>query len=428
MKRAVVVMSVVLSAASGQNLRWVYHHGDSLSLAGIARAVVCAPDSSIYAAGTNFGWPFVPQMTVVGLRPDGSRRWTYERLGYIAWPSQPDFVKRPLAYGDDGNLYAAGAVIDTAGGVMERWDFTALSLTRQGQERWVYTWAGPTDSGGFAQAVTQGADGSVYAAGWCIAGGSNMILTVVGLTQAGQLRWTYLHSGHGGYYEMATDVVCGADGSIYVVGLMGMDSAPRLTVISLSPSGSVRWVYRHDSLGTSRGYSLAAACGPDGNIYVAGGIEGTGYDLDFAVVSLTPAGTERWVYRYNGPANLDDFAFSLVCAEDGTIYASGYSIGVDSAQDVAVVSLTPSGSEQWVYRLRTHSPQAYECPLALGVDGNIYAAGTSYTDSTREDVAVVSLTRAGVEVGPIATTAHRAIPMHLWRWHRTRTATSILPA
>jgi len=82
MKRAVVVVFIVLSAAGGQTLRWVYHHGDSLL--GIARAVVCSPDSGIYTAGTSFDLSFMPRMTIVGLRPDGGRRWTYERPGYVA--------------------------------------------------------------------------------------------------------------------------------------------------------------------------------------------------------------------------------------------------------------------------------------------------------------------------------------------------------
>ena len=394
MKRMIVMALGVLSVAGSQTLRWAYRHG---SLAGIARAVVCAPDSNIYAAGTSYDTLFLPQMTVVGLTQTGGQRWDYRRLGMIAWPSQPDFVRNPLACGTDGNLYVAGAAIDTAGSMLEKYDFTVFSLTAQGQERWVYNYGGPIDSGGFAQAVTRGSDGNVYAAGWCRASGGDMDLTVVGLTPAGQERWVYRYPNPGGSFEMAIGVACGADGNVYAAGIVGQDTAPRFTVVSLNPGGTVRWVYIYDQPGTTRGYAMALTPRADGDICAAGCVEGAGGDADIAVVCLTQTGTERWTYVYNGPDGADDIAYSLARAGDGTVYASGFSADSGGLYDIAVVSLTSSGGERWVYRYRTDYAQMIDYPLALGADGNVYAGGTTYADSTEEDLAVVSLTTSGGE-------------------------------
>ena len=100
------------------------------------------------------------------------------------------------------------------------------------------------------------------------------------------------------------------------------------------------------------------------------------------MISLTPSGTERWVYTYDGSGNGTDFARSVVVGLDGHIYAAGFSEGSGTGADFTVVSLTSSGVERWVY---THNGSAdtidYACSVVYGADGNIYITGWSY-DST----------------------------------------------
>ena len=60
--------------------------------------------------------------------------------------------------------------------------------------------------------------------------------------------------------------------------------------------------------------------------------------VDFTVISLTIAGDENWIYRYNGPANDVDVANSIVYGSDGNIYAAGYSNGSGN-YDFTVISL-----------------------------------------------------------------------------------------
>lgn len=50
---------------------------------------------------------------------------------------------------------------------------------------------------------------------------------------------------------------------------------------------------------------------------------------------------ENWVYRYHGPGNYDDMAYSLAYGADGNIYAAGYSDGGSTYYDFTVVSLFP---------------------------------------------------------------------------------------
>lgn len=70
------------------------------------------------------------------------------------------------------------------------------------------------------------------------------------------------------------------------------------TLLAVAGAQGERWVYRYDDYPATEGSSAKAlAFGPDSGIYAAG------YSSDsiteyYVVIGLSPAGTERWAYRY----------------------------------------------------------------------------------------------------------------------------------
>jgi hypothetical protein len=157
-------------------------------------------------------------------------------------------------------------------------------------------------------------------------------------------RWVYRYNGPGNSSDGAYSLVRGADGNVYAAGVStGSEGFNDFTVISLTSGGAERWVYRYNGPGNYVDEAISLVAGPGGNIYAAGSSTGSGANFDFTAISLTSGGAERWVYRYDGPGNSDDYAHSLVAGPDGDIYAAGSSTGSDSTYDFTVISLT-SGS------------------------------------------------------------------------------------
>lgn len=135
------------------------------------------------------------------------------------------------------------------------------------------------------------------------------------------------------------------------------------------------WVYWYNGPGNSYDYAHSIVYGADWNIYAAGSSQGLTTSMDFLVLSLTSEGDERWVYRYNGPANSTDVAHDLVYGADRNIYATGESMVNGTGDDFTVISLR---NEEIIS----------DDPLALAYNGkrhlvrkpNTYELHLTYTD------------------------------------------------
>ncbi len=293
--------------------------------------------------------------------------WVYRYNG----PGHSWDEARPIVYGSDGNIYAAGR--STGSGTS--YDFTVISLTTAGDTNWVYRYNGPGNGGDEANSIVYGSDGNIYAAGGSTGSGTGKDFTVISLTPQGTERWVYRYDGPANSMDGAYSVVYGSDGNIYAAGFnsKGIGADQDFVVVSLTSSGTENWIYCYNGPAGAADGARSIVYGSDGNIYAAGGSNGSGTGKDFTVISLTPQGTERWVYRYNGPGNDWDFAYSIVYGSDGNIYAGGWSCGSGTYSDFTVISLTGGGTERWVYRYDDYNDYVYS--IVYGSDGNIYAAG-----------------------------------------------------
>jgi len=376
----------VMSLTTAGDTNWVYGYNGPGNGSDYAESIVYGSDGNIYAAGGSSGSSTDYDFTVLSLTSAGDTNWVY---GYNGPGNGSDYAES-IVYGSDGNIYAAG--YSTGSAIYG--DFTVISLTTSGTERWVYRYNGPGNYDDVAFSIVHGSDGNVYATGTSSGSGTYADFTVISLTTAGDTNWIYRYNGPGNYYDQAYSIVYGSDGNIYTAGY-STDTDYDFTVISLTTAGDANWIYRYNGPGNGLDRARSIVQGSDGNIYIAGESYGTGTYYDFTVISLTSAGDTNWVYRYNGPGNDYDCANSIVQGSDGNIYAAGGSFG--SYYDFTVISLTSAGDTNWVYRYNGPGNfQDYASSIIQGSYGNIYAAGGSSGSSTDYDFTVISLGPAGI--------------------------------
>jgi uncharacterized delta-60 repeat protein len=372
---ALCVLLLLPLTLSAQGENWVYRYNGPGNGDDRAYDIVYGADSNIYAAGYCLGSGTNNDILMISLTPAGDSNWVYRYNG----PGNDWDELDAVVYGADGNIYAAGYSMGSGTG----YDFMVISLTPAGDTNWVYRYNGPGNDFDWANSIAYGADNNIYAAGLSYGGGSNADFIVISLTTVGDTNWVYRYDGPGGSDDYARAIIYGPDGDIYAAGSINYDFA----VISLTPAGDTNWLFNDPTVG---GNAHSIIYGADNNIYVAGGA------TDFMVLSLATTGDTNWTYRYNGMGNLDDCAYSLVNGPDGNIYAAGYSKGSSSLMDFTVISLTPAGDTSWVYRyIGAGNGNDGAESIVFGADGNIYAAGYSLYGSTGEDIIVISLTPAG---------------------------------
>jgi len=296
-----------------------------------------------------------------------------------------------MVYGTD-NLYAAG-VVNKSGSAD---DFAVVSVDTAGNENWVYTYNGPDNSNDRAHAITMGLDGKIYAAGVSHSSTGNDF-TVVCLDTSGSDDWVYRYNGPANSSDEANAIVYGLDNNIYAAGYSVTNPNADIMVISLKPAGDTNWTFRYPGPGNGSEKAFSIVYGLDNNIYVAGHSTGSGTFYDFIIISLSTNGDTNWIYRRNGPGNGPDEGRSIDYGIDGHIYAAGYSWGGSSTKnDFTIISLTHTATERWVLDYDgpgSDSDEGYS--LVCGSDGNIYGAGYSTGSASAEDFTVVSLATGG---------------------------------
>jgi hypothetical protein len=362
--------------------RWVYNYCGPADKHDQAYAIVRGGDDNIYVAGSCYSTDTTRDFTVISLTSAGAERWVYQHNGPGSGPN----YAYDVCYGNDSNVYVVGSSWGTSGNT----DFTVASVTDSGTERWIYTYNGPGNYNDCARSVVYGSDGNIYAVGESYGGATNDDFTVISLTAAGIERWVYRYNGPGNWADYANSVGCDSDGNVYVTGsttgFYGFD----ITIICLDTQGADQWIYRHsENYFDDCGYD--GILGGDNNLYVAG-IYGSDVP-DFIVVSSTDSGGPRWEYIYYTPAFIFEAAMSIVFGDNSYVYAAGQ-VAPDSGfgTDFAIICLTDSGDEQWVYAYDRCGEADLANSILYGADGNIYAAGLTTDSITGGDFTVISLT------------------------------------
>jgi DNA-binding beta-propeller fold protein YncE len=120
-------------------------------------------------------------------------------------------------------------------------------------------------------------------------------------------------------------------------------------------TGAQRWVQRYNGPANGGDSAKSLAVSPDGaKVYVTGDRVAPNGKSNYATVAYNAAtGAQLWVNSYNGPANGDDFPRSVVVSSTGgTVFVTGVSYDKRgySADYATVAYNAATGAQRWVHR------------------------------------------------------------------------------
>ncbi|HYO49183.1 MAG TPA: hypothetical protein VEW94_04975 [Chloroflexia bacterium] len=351
-----------------------------------------AADGSTYLAGftSSFGDGDL-SVFVVKFAPDGTLVWQR------TWDGPEQFgsdAANDVDVAPDGSVYVAGYTQGTGG------DALLLKFSPDGTLLWQRTWGGSASDR--AEAVAVAPDGSVYIAGGTTSfGGGNSQIFAARFAPDGTLVWQRAWGLDG--FADGQGVAVAPDGSVYVAGVATRPGGAfefDIVLLKLDGDGNLMWqqAYSAGEIADARG---GVAVGPDGSIYVAGGIQQPRsriVDLNTLLLKFSPDGTLVWDREWGGRSG--DEPADVAVASDGTVLLAGntnsYGAGSD---DAFLIQVRPDGrglgGNTWGGTGTDHSGGVDSAP-----DGTISLGATAHNPPYTFDRVTDRLSRAR---GTIAT-------------------------
>jgi hypothetical protein len=187
-----------------------------------------------------------------------------------------------------------------------------------------------------------------------------------------------------------------ASDNIYITGMsMGIGTNFDYATLKYNSAGVQQWAARYNGPANNYDYAHALAVDASGNVYVTG----SSFD-DYATVKYNSSGVQQWVQTYNGPAGTGEDVRAIVLDGSGNVYVTGTSYGNATTQyDYATIKYSPAGTQMWVQRYNGPG-NFFDIPFSVTVDnqGNVYVAGESGGNGSGLDFATVKYSQTvGIE-------------------------------
>src|ERR1022692_2978421 len=357
----------------------------------IAASVAVSPDgATVFVTGSSLGLTHSADYATIAYNAvTGAQLWASRYNG----PGNGDDHAVSVAVSPGGGMvFVTGGSPGTRSG--RDYATVAYSATT-GAQAWVRRYNGHGSGDDAARAVAVSPDGAtVFVTGGSTSTGAvtgDDYVTIAYSAATGARRWLSRYNGPASLKDYAHSLVVGAGGrEVIVTGAShsrrsGVDYA---TVAYSAATGAQLWARRYNGPGNNTDEPESVAAGPGGHeIYVTGHSQGATSRQDYATIAYdATTGTRRWVSRYNGPANADDFASWVTAGPGGReVFVTGFSTGADSGADYATVAYSAAtGAQLWARRHNgTDNNQDFASSVAAGPDGTVFVTGGS--DNTGPD-------------------------------------------
>jgi WD40 repeat protein len=198
----------------------------------------------------------------------------------------------------------------------------------------------------------------VFVTGQSTSATSSQYATVAYNAATGAQRWVRRYKGPGNLSIAHAVAVSPGGRTVFVTGesLGATSGRDYATIAYNAATGAQRWVRRYNAPANRGDVATAVTVSPGGRtVFVTGQSHGAASDYDYATVAYRVAtGARRWVSRYNGPGNGSDIANAVAVSAGGrTVFVTGASQATSDATslDYATIAYSAAtGAPRWVRR------------------------------------------------------------------------------
>ena len=258
-------------------------------------------------------------------------------------------------------------------------------------EEWVATYNGPGNRTDDAFAMALDPSGNVYVTGESTGSGTSLDYATIKYDLSGNQLWVARYNGPGNGHDSTSAIAVDALGNVYVTGFCNIGSVDfDYATVKYDPFGTELWVARYDGPANMHDYAYAMDVDALGNVYVTGRSCSSESNFDYATVKYDTNGNELWVARYDPSGYAADEAYAIAVDALGNVYVTGHSWNLSSNLDYATIKYDSSGHELWVARYNDPENRSDSATaMVLDTSGNVYVTGKSYSSGTIYDYATL---------------------------------------
>lgn len=355
----------------------------------VARDVAIDGSGNIYVTGYSYGSSKDVDYTTIKYDSSGNTIWVKRYNG----PSNGDDWAHAIAVDKNGNVYVTGNSM----GLNTDYDYATVKYNSVGDMIWVKRYDGSENDLDRINDIAVDRGGNVYVTGSCLNSGTGFDYVTIKYSPTGGIIWVRKYNGSGNGSDAAHSIAIDDSGNVYVTGESeGSFTGTDYATIKYNSFGKVIWVRRYNGVDDSIDVAEDITVDDKGNVYVTGYSYSPGKDWDYATIKYDPSGNIKWARRYNGPGNYIDAAQAIAVDKNGYIYVTGVSFGLNTDRDFATIKYDSTGDIVWIRRYNGPGNDI-DVANAISVDenGGIYVTGESYGLNTGRDFATIKYTQSG---------------------------------
>jgi hypothetical protein len=250
-----------------------------------------------------------------------------------------------------------------------------------------------------ATSMTIDDSGYVYVTGWSTRTGTGIDFATSRYDYYGQQLWIKYYGGSG--TDKATKIAIDSAENIYVVGSTSGANGLDYATVKYDKNGTQLWAVTYNGTGNGEDQPVAIAVNDSLNVFVTGWSAGSGTNFDFATIKYDKDGNQKWLERYNGPANGDDKPCGMVLRSTSDVYVFGSL--TDSSVDYFLIKYNAATGDTTWYQQYDGPANGIDIPSGIVLSSStssnhyIYVTGSSKDTANGYDITTIRYSSTGGE-------------------------------
>ncbi|MEO0094043.1 MAG: hypothetical protein ABIK67_07325 [candidate division WOR-3 bacterium] len=265
---------------------------------------------------------------------------------------------------------------------------------------WSVRYNGPGNNRDEAHAIIVDSLYNVYITGYSPRNyGINYDYCTIKYNSLGIEQWVARYNGIGDSVDQARAIGLDESLNVYVTGRSwDWTTKSDIVTIKYNNQGEERWLRRYNGPANDEDQAYALAVSRQGDVYVGGYRTGIGTYWDYCLIKYNAQGESVWVATYNGTGNSNDVIWALAIDSIGNCYVTGYSGGLNTSLDIVTIKYNPDGETVWV---RRYDGPAHDYDrgtgIAVNAAGEVWVTGYSLDTINQQDCITIKYNADGVE-------------------------------